>query len=133
MEERTRVAAREREAHASRIDPKTCLRWFEWVNVLDPYGDGADSDRETCIGRWYFVSDPDQSGPAVDEHHVRLLHLDIPVPEWDALMRAAERRWYDQHPKIKEMQQRLVDKYPAARSFGWPFAPDCTSPTPTAR
>jgi hypothetical protein len=90
---RTRAAAMERERAAERIDPQSCERWFNWVDMMDPSGEDPDPDRETCIGRSYFLAEPDRDVP-VDEHHVRLLHPEISESEWKALMAAATTRWY---------------------------------------
>lgn len=121
MDERTRAAALEREAYAERIDPTTCLCWFHYVDVSDPYGERPDPTRETNSGRCYFVEDPEEPGPLLQERHFRLLHPNIPDAEWRALMHAAERRWYDLNPEIKDLQQKFIDNYPVARLFGWPF------------
>jgi hypothetical protein len=63
---RTRAAAMERERAAERIDPQTCERWFNWVDMMDPYGEDPDPDRETCIGRSYFLAEPDRDVPVDD-------------------------------------------------------------------
>lgn len=86
-------AAAERALAAERIDPRTCECWFEYVDTQDIYGEDPDPHRETVIGRWYFVGEPD-GGPAVAEHEVRALHPEIPDREWRELMIAAGRRWY---------------------------------------
>jgi hypothetical protein len=84
-------AAARRALAAERIDPKTCHRWPRWVDVLDVYGEDPDPYRETNIGVWWFVCDPD-GGPAVKEHHVRSLHPEISDAEWTGLMTVASRR-----------------------------------------
>jgi hypothetical protein len=83
----------ERLQAAQRLDPRVCHRWWEYVDLLDPYGDDPDRARETCIGRWYFVANPD-GGPKVEEHVARQQHPEYSVHEWLELMVAAERRWY---------------------------------------
>jgi hypothetical protein len=84
-------AATVRALAAERIDPKACDRWPRWVDLQDVYGEDPDPYRETNIGKWWFVSDPD-GGPAVEEHQVRSLHPEISDREWRELMTAAARR-----------------------------------------
>lgn len=93
LDPRTRAAAKERERVAAQIDPQTCERWFNYVDIQDPYDEDPDPDRETCFGRWYFLAEPDGDVP-VDEHHVRLLHPEISASDWNALMAAATTRCY---------------------------------------
>jgi hypothetical protein len=80
---------RERVSAACRLDLRTCDRWWQYVDVLDPYGDDPDPHRETCIGRWYFVADPDD-GISVEEHLAR-----EQPDEWRQLMDTAGRRSYE--------------------------------------
>jgi hypothetical protein len=44
-----------------RIDPVTAIVWFEYAQVLDPYGDEPDlPDEAFCVGREWFAADPDE-------------------------------------------------------------------------
>ena len=105
---RARDRDRERELAAPRIDPKTCHRWFEYADVLDPYGDDPDPRRETNVGRHYFVSDPAPGRPMVSERLVRRLHPEISDRDWDELMAAADERWYATLPPSKRPIDPLI-------------------------
>jgi hypothetical protein len=42
-----------------KIDPKTAEVFYEWGQVLDPYGIYSDlTEEEECIGRVYFARSP---------------------------------------------------------------------------
>lgn len=42
-----------------KIDPKTAEVFYEWGQVLDPYGIYTDlTEEEECIGRLYFARSP---------------------------------------------------------------------------
>jgi hypothetical protein len=48
-------------AAGKRINPETADVWFEYGQILDPYGDGGSmpSDSEHyCVGRVWFAADP---------------------------------------------------------------------------
>jgi hypothetical protein len=83
--------ASQRARAAALIDPRTCHFTWWYVDVLDIYGDDPDPQRETNIGRGYFVSDPD-GGPWICEHHVRSLNPQITDVEWSRLMKLASAR-----------------------------------------
>jgi hypothetical protein len=48
----------ERVAAGARIDPATADVWFEYGQVLDPYGELELSPQEECVGRMWFARDP---------------------------------------------------------------------------
>jgi hypothetical protein len=48
----------DRAAAGARIDPATAQVWFQYVQILDPYGE-LDLEPEChCIGRVFFAADP---------------------------------------------------------------------------
>jgi hypothetical protein len=59
-EQSTRLARREeRKAVGRRIDPATANVFFEYGQVVDPYGDDPDLPEEWwCVGRMFFAVDP---------------------------------------------------------------------------
>lgn len=56
----------EREAVAARIDPDTAWFFFQYAEILDPYGEFDLLEEEHCVGRCYFAIDPDE-GVAVEQ------------------------------------------------------------------
>src|SRR5262245_35172944 len=48
----------ERKAVGERIDPGTAGVFFRYADILDPYDDDPDPERETNVGRMWFAFDP---------------------------------------------------------------------------
>jgi hypothetical protein len=76
---------------ARRIDPHTAVMVWWYAEVLDPYGREELEPSHSCIGRQYFLVDPD-AGVPVWEPDVRPLHPGISDAEWNGLMREAAAR-----------------------------------------
>jgi hypothetical protein len=80
---------------AKRIDPRTARMVWWYAQVADPYGLLREEEfppEADCVGRAYFLVDPEESGGAVLVTDVRAEHPEIPDEEWDELMvMAAER------------------------------------------
>ena len=54
----------QRKAAGARIDPATAEVWFEYAQVLDPYGDDPNLPDECyCVGREFFAADPIEQIP----------------------------------------------------------------------
>jgi hypothetical protein len=80
--EKTRIDA------GTRIDPATANVWFEYGQMVDPYGDAGlmPHDYEySCIGRVWFAADPNE--------RVAVEWGDLPIETADAL--EAKRREAD--------------------------------------
>jgi len=76
----------ERKAAGARTDPATATVWFEYGQVLDPYGDFELSPEEHCVGREWFAADP--------EERIAVHFHDLPTATRDALegkQKAADR------------------------------------------
>ena len=48
----------DRKAAGRRIDPQTAMVWFEYAEVLDPYGDDPNLPECYYVGRQWFAADP---------------------------------------------------------------------------
>jgi hypothetical protein len=68
-----------REEAATRIEPETAKVWFEYAQILDPYGEHKLSPEEHCAGRVFFAADP------MDE--VPVCWYDLPRTTREALER----------------------------------------------
>ncbi len=76
---------------ARRMDPRTAVLTWDFGQVLDPYGIREVEPEEYCVGRNYFLFDPDD-GPWVWEPDVRELHPGFSPDEWSRLMVKAATR-----------------------------------------
>lgn len=80
-------------AEAQKIDPRTAKMVWWYAQVLDPYGFGYEIPPEAdCVGREYFLVDPERGGPHVEVHTVRAMHPEIDDEEWATLMAEAASR-----------------------------------------
>ncbi len=58
------LQARRRRAAGRRINPGTAMVWFNYAQVVDPYGDDPDLPPEACcVGREWFAADPAEQVP----------------------------------------------------------------------
>jgi hypothetical protein len=76
---------------ARSIDPRTARMEWWYAEVMDPYGLEEVPAEYSCVGRQYFLAEP-EANTAVLVRDVRRLHADIPDAEWEELMRAAAAR-----------------------------------------
>jgi len=68
----------ERRAAGLRIDPARADVWFEYAQVLDPYGDDPNlPDEYYCVGREWFAANPDEK--------IRVHFSDLPATTRDQL------------------------------------------------
>ncbi|MGH2974076.1 MAG: hypothetical protein ACRDLL_04310 [Solirubrobacterales bacterium] len=75
--------------------------------MVDPYGQTEVPDAYSCVGREYFLVEPEEKVPVLVSD-VRRLHPQIPDAEWDELMRAAAARddTFDPFPWLHAYQAR---------------------------
>ncbi len=76
---------------ARRIHPRTARMEWWYAEGADPYGQGEVRPDDSCVGREYFLVDPDEGVPVL-VNDVRRLHPEISDARWDELMRAAAAR-----------------------------------------
>jgi hypothetical protein len=69
--------ADERRRAGAGIDPATADVWFEYGQVLDPYGELELLPEHDCVGRQWFAADPVE--------RIGVHFLDLPAATRDAL------------------------------------------------
>ena len=96
----------ERKAAGSRIDPATAEVWFEYAQVVDPYGDERELPAELyCVGRMWFAADPSE--------RIAVSFYDLPKATCASLQeqrRVADREgWARIHSKRCHANRRLPE------------------------
>lgn len=98
-----------RAAVGARIDPATAEVWFDYAQVLDPYGVLELAPELDCVGREWFAADPVE--------RIAVHFKDLPLATRDALeekRRAADREGWAEVLRLASLVDPALEEPPTA-------------------